>query len=90
MVKIEDDVLETSSDEVVSFDLHVVAGKNTYVYDAHTYHIKVPPEGIKHLINHHTKPGDIVLYAFCGSGMTGTFLEIMICLTTANAITGLY
>ena len=25
----------------------IVAGKNTYVYDAHTYHTKVPPEGIE-------------------------------------------
>lgn len=49
----------------------IVAGKNTYVYDAHTYHTKVPPEGIKELIEHYTQPGDVVLDPFCGSGMTG-------------------
>ncbi len=49
----------------------ITAGKNTYVYDAHTYHTKVPPEGIELLINHYTSEGDVVLDPFCGSGMTG-------------------
>lgn len=50
---------------------NLVAGKNTHVYDAHTYHTKVPPEAITHLIEHYTRPGDLVLDPFCGSGMTG-------------------
>lgn len=49
----------------------ITAGKNTYVYDAHTYHTKVPPEGIEPLIRHFTNEGDVVLDPFCGSGMTG-------------------
>lgn len=49
----------------------ISAGKNTYVYDAHTYHTKVPPQGIALLIEHYTRPGDVVLDPFCGSGMTG-------------------
>lgn len=49
----------------------IAAGKNTYVYDAHTYHTKVPPAGIEPLIEHYTRPGDVVLDPFCGSGMTG-------------------
>lgn len=49
----------------------ISAGKNTYVYDAHTYHTKVPPAGIEPLIEHYTRPGDVVLDPFCGSGMTG-------------------
>ena len=49
----------------------IIAGKNTYVYDAHTYHTKVPPEGIELLIQHFTDEGDVVLDPFCGSGMTG-------------------
>ena len=40
------------------------AGKNTYVYDAHTYHTKVPPSGIVQLIEYYTKPGDVVLDPF--------------------------
>jgi DNA modification methylase len=50
---------------------NIVAGKNSYVYDAHTYHTKVPPEGIKKLIEYYTDPGDTILDPFCGSGMTG-------------------
>ncbi|HEY1354419.1 MAG TPA: DNA methyltransferase [Ktedonobacteraceae bacterium] len=49
----------------------VAAGKNTYVYDAHTYHTKVPPQGIEGMIEYYTRPGDVVLDPFCGSGMTG-------------------
>lgn len=49
----------------------ISCGKNSYVYDAHTYHTKVPPEGIELLIDYYTRPGDVVLDAFCGSGMTG-------------------
>lgn len=49
----------------------VSAGKNTYAYDAHTYHTKVPPEAIARLIKHYTEPGDLILDPFCGSGMTG-------------------
>ncbi|HZQ08150.1 MAG TPA: DNA methyltransferase, partial [Anaerolineae bacterium] len=49
----------------------LVAGKNTYVYDAHTYHTKVPPEAIVTLIQHYTQEGDLILDPFAGSGMTG-------------------
>ena len=49
----------------------IEAGKNTYVYDAHPYHTKVPPEGIKRLIEYYTAPGAVVLDPFAGSGMTG-------------------
>src|SRR5437868_7528182 len=49
----------------------ISAGKNTYVYDAHTYHTKVPPQGIETLIDYYTLPGDVILDPFCGSGMTG-------------------
>jgi DNA modification methylase len=53
------------------FSENIRAGKNTYVYDAHTYHTKVPPEGIAKLIEYYTTPGQVVLDPFCGSGMTG-------------------
>jgi DNA modification methylase len=49
----------------------VKAGKNSVIYNAHTYHTKVPPEGIIPYIEHYTDPGDLVLDSFCGSGMTG-------------------
>ena len=50
---------------------NISAGKNTYVYDAHTYHTKVPPQGIAPIIEHYTEPGQTVLDVFSGSGMTG-------------------
>jgi DNA modification methylase len=62
----------TSAKEVEESYLESIsAGKNTYVYDAHTYHTKVPPQGIGLLIDYYTRPGDVVLDPFCGSGMTG-------------------
>ena len=47
------------------------AGKNTYTYDAHTYHTKVPPQGIFEFLNHYLPDGGLVLDPFAGSGMTG-------------------
>lgn len=53
------------------FAAPVKAGKNTAIYNAHSYHTKVPPQGIVPYIEHYTEPGDLVLDPFCGSGMTG-------------------
>lgn len=47
------------------------AGKNTYAYDAHTYHTKVPPQGIAEILNHYLPEKGVVLDPFAGSGMTG-------------------
>jgi DNA modification methylase/predicted RNA-binding Zn-ribbon protein involved in translation (DUF1610 family) len=58
-------------DNIEPFPENLTSGKNTYVYDAHTYHTKVPPEAIERLISHYSAPGEIVLDPFCGSGMTG-------------------
>jgi DNA modification methylase/transcriptional regulator with XRE-family HTH domain len=49
----------------------VGAGKNTAVYNAHSYHTKVPYQGIIPYLEHYTSPGDLILDPFCGSGMTG-------------------
>lgn len=49
----------------------VPGGRNSALYTAHSYHTKVPPEAIIPFIEHFTKPGDVVLDPFCGSGMTG-------------------
>lgn len=45
--------------------------KNTPAYNTHSYPTKVPAEAIEPYIEHHTRPGDLVLDPFCGSGMTG-------------------
>jgi tRNA G10 N-methylase Trm11/transcriptional regulator with XRE-family HTH domain/DNA-directed RNA polymerase subunit RPC12/RpoP len=51
--------------------LRVPGGRSSAFYLAHSYHTKVPPEAIRPFIEHYTRPGDIVLDPFCGSGMTG-------------------
>ena len=49
----------------------VVGGRNSAFYLAHSYHTKVPPEAVQPFIEYYTKPGDVILDPFCGSGMTG-------------------
>ena len=49
----------------------IVGRKGSIFYRAHSYHTKVPPEGIAEAIEHYTDPGAIVVDPFCGSGMTG-------------------
>lgn len=46
-------------------------GKTDPLYNAHTYHTKVPYKAIVKFIEYYTSPGDIILDTFCGSGMTG-------------------
>lgn len=53
------------------FATDVSEGKNNTVYNAHSYHTKVPHKAIMRYILHYTKPGDIIFDGFCGSGMTG-------------------
>ncbi|MDE0067319.1 MAG: DNA methyltransferase [Acidimicrobiaceae bacterium] len=49
----------------------IKGGKGSVFYRAHSYHTKVPVEGLVQLIEHYTDPGDVVLDPFCGSGQTG-------------------
>jgi len=46
-------------------------GKNNPIYNAHSYHTKVPHPAIMRYILHYTQPGDIVFDGFAGTGMTG-------------------
>ena len=48
----------------------VTQGKNSAIYNAHSYHTKVPYEIIIRYLLHYTQPGDIVYDGFSGSGMT--------------------
>lgn len=54
----------------------VSEGKNEPIYNAHTYHTKVPHKAIVGFIEHFTSEGDIVLDAFSGTGMTGVAAQI--------------
>ena len=47
------------------------ASKSSAIYNMHMYWTKQDPYVVKQFIEHYTKPGDIVLDAFCGTGMTG-------------------
>jgi 16S rRNA G966 N2-methylase RsmD len=53
------------------FAVDVSVGKTDPLYKAHGYHTKVPHLAIVPSILHYTKPDDIVLDGFCGSGLTG-------------------
>ena len=53
------------------FAVDVSEGKTDPLYRAHGYHTKVPHRAIVPSILHYTKPGDLILDGFCGTGMTG-------------------
>lgn len=55
--------------EPYAFPIEV--GKNSAIYNAHTYHTKVPHEIIMRYILHYTQPGDIIVDNFAGTGMCG-------------------
>ncbi|MFC4660779.1 DNA methyltransferase [Oceanobacillus aidingensis] len=55
----------------VPFVTDVSEGKNDPLYKIPSYFTKVPPKAIIRYIIHYTNPGDIILDAFSGSGMTG-------------------
>ena len=56
--------------EVEPLAVDTSIGKNDPIYKAHSYHTKVPHLAIVPSILHFTKPNDLVLDAFGGSGMT--------------------
>jgi DNA modification methylase len=51
-------------------------GKNDPIYNAHSYHTKVPHKAIMRYILHYTNPGDVVFDGFCGTGMTGVAAQM--------------
>lgn len=70
---------KTHSDEEYHrepFAADVSEGKNDPIYNAHSYHTKVPHKAIMRYILHYTNPGDIVFDGFCGTGMTGVAAQM--------------
>jgi DNA methylase len=53
------------------FSTDISEGKGNIFYKAHSYPTKVPYPAIMRFILHYTKPGDVVLDGFCGTGMAG-------------------
>ena len=58
------------------FATDVSEGKNDPIYNAHSYHTKVPHKAIMRYILHYTEPGDVVFDGFCGTGMTGVAAQM--------------
>ena len=58
------------------FAADVSEGKADAVYNAHSYHTKVPYRAIMHYILHFTQPGDVVFDGFGGTGMTGVAAKL--------------
>lgn len=54
----------------------VSEGRNQPIYNAHSYHTKVPHKAIMRYILNFTKPGDIILDSFGGSGMLGVAAQL--------------
>lgn len=61
---------ETDDYDVPAFDKPIETTKATAIYNMHTYWSKKPHDAIRQYIKHYTKPGDLVLDPFCGSGGT--------------------
>lgn len=59
------------SHHIEPFVADVSEGKNDPIYNAHSYHTKVPHKAIMRYLEHYTSPGDVILDGFCGTGMTG-------------------
>lgn len=78
-----DDAAKTRQDPL---DEEISAGKNTYTYDAHTYHTKVPPQGIANVISKYLPDGGTILDPFSGSGMTGVAARYLGCDVILNEL----
>jgi len=61
---------ENDDYDVPAFDKPIETTKATAIYNMHTYWSKKPHDAIRQYIRHYTKPGDLVLDPFCGSGGT--------------------
>ena len=58
------------------FAADVSEGKNHPIYNAHSYHTKVPHRAIMRYILHYTEPGDVLFDGFAGTGMTGVAAQL--------------
>ena len=67
---------ETDDYHKEPFAADVSEGKNDAIYNAHSYHTKVPYKAIMKYILHYSEPGDIILDGFSGSGMTGVAAQM--------------
>lgn len=80
--EVEKATLEQAGQREASLEVHapyasdVSEGKSNPIYNAHTYHTKVPHPAVMRFLLHYTQPGDIILDAFAGTGMTGVAAQV--------------
>lgn len=73
---IEEHLIDHSYDQneddynIPAFDKAIDTTKATAIYNMHAYWSKKPHDAIRQYIRHYSKPGDLVLDPFCGSGGT--------------------
>ena len=58
------------------FAADVSEGKNHPIYNAHSYHTKVPHRAIMRYILHYTEPGEVIFDGFAGTGMAGVAAQL--------------
>jgi len=58
------------------FAADVSEGKNHPIYNAHSYHTKVPHRAIMKFILHYTEPGEVIFDGFAGTGMAGVAAQL--------------
>ena len=63
--------------QVSAFSVDVEETRNNYIFNIHPYHTKVPYKAIMRYIEYYTKPGDIILDLFCGTGQTGLAAQMV-------------
>ncbi|MGD0951048.1 MAG: DNA methyltransferase [Methanotrichaceae archaeon] len=51
--------------------------RNSVLVNAHSYATKVPPQAVVRYILHYTKPGDVVLDTYCGTGMVAVAAQLV-------------
>ena len=61
---------EADDYSVPAFNRPIKTTKATAIYNMHVYWSKKPHTAIRQYVRHYTRPGDIVLDPFCGSGGT--------------------
>ena len=62
---------DTDREDPGPYVTDITVGKGNAFYKAHSYPTKVPHPAIMRFLLHYTKPGDVVLDGFAGSGSAG-------------------
>ncbi len=69
-------VLENDDYHSIPLTVDLSFGKTDPLYGVNSYATKVPHQAIMQAILHYTRPGDVVLDGFAGSGMVGVAAQV--------------